>query len=372
MELISYRIPYKTLLFKKINDHYEAKFTLNFELFDSTKFVTREIKSSTISTGDYDETKSNLVFYQNFVELNITPGKYKLVPKLSLGDVNYETQIPPIEFIVDSLKQNKIYPPIYVNHNKNKNGNYTLLNFENTLLFSPDEFDMLVGIQDTSIKKLSYSISQFNKLIIKDSSTNYTQSSLRFDNDNNEIVLKEINSADNLNFFKISGFSKLLSEGKAEIDISYGNVKKTFPIIIKWIDKPKVLNNPEYSIKLLGYIEDSDVIKELFSNSEDKYYQALCDYWNANYPTKGSKYNYAMNEYYKRADYAVDHFSSLGANDGAENDRGQIYISYGKPSSIERNYSEKNEIMEIWKYDKLGKKFVFKDTTGTGKFILVQ
>lgn len=371
-ELISYRIPYKTLLFKKVDSHYEANFTLTFELFDSTEFVNREIKSSTISTSEYDDTKSDMVYYQNFVEFNITPGKYKLVPNLSFNDVNNESKIPPVKFTVDSLNDSKIYLPIFVNHNKNKNGNYTLLNFENKLLFSPDEYDMLIGIQDTTINTMNYSITQFKKQVIKDSSTNYTKAGLQFADIDNKIEIKEINSGDNINIFKVTGFSQLLSEGKAELEIGYGKVKKTFPIIIKWIGKPKILNNPEYAIKLLGYIEDADVVKELFADGEDKYYQSLFDYWNTNYPSKGSKYNYAMNEYYKRADYALEHFSSLGTNDGAESDRGQIYITYGKPSKVERNYSEKNEIMEIWKYDKLGKTFVFKDTTGTGKFILVQ
>ena len=109
---------------------------------------------------------------------------------------------------------------------------------------------------------------------------------------------------------------------------------------------------------------------ELLSLDEEDYYKNLTEYWITNYPADGMKFNYAMEEYYRRAEYAMDNFSSLNAFDGAERDRGRIYILYGPPTSVERNYTEMNEILEIWQYKNFVRKFIFKDTNGTGKFDL--
>ncbi|MCW8848333.1 MAG: GWxTD domain-containing protein, partial [Melioribacteraceae bacterium] len=106
--------------------------------------------------------------------------------------------------------------------------------------------------------------------------------------------------------------------------------------------------------------------------SEDDYYSELLDYWIEKFPANGMKFNFAMEEYYKRADHAIKNYSSLNSTDGAERDRGKIYILYGEPTSTERNYTEMNEIIEVWNYENSGRKFVFKDVNGTGKFDIVK
>jgi GWxTD domain-containing protein len=181
-----------------------------------------------------------------------------------------------------------------------------------------------------------------------------------------------ITDSSNTNYFLVTGFSHFLYEGKADLIIKIDSTEKKYSINTSWNDKPKILNNPEYAIKLLSYIEDENIVGELLSGSEDQYYKNLTEYWIQNYPANGMKYNYAMQEYYTRADHSIKNFSSLNSFDGAERDRGRIYILYGKPDSIERNYTEMNEILEVWRFDKAGRNFVFKDVNGTGKFDLAE
>ncbi|MBK7106466.1 MAG: GWxTD domain-containing protein [Ignavibacteriae bacterium] len=371
-EIISFRIPNNVLLFTKINEHYESKFSFSLEIFDSNLFILREIKTSTVSTSDYENTKKNSVFFQDMIEFSLSPGKYNLKTNLLVEGIDHQIEIPTIELIIDTLKNKKINSPIFVEKNKVNSNETLLLNFSNSIPLSSNDYEMIVRVSDTSVTELKYILTQFDKQIFKDSTTNYKKGRINFVKDENEISVS--NDGKNLlqNVFVISEFSKLLNEGKAEIEISYKNEKEKFPVNVVWINKPNVLNNPEYSIRLLSYIDDEEAVKDLLFTSEEKYYEGLNEYWNSKYPTNGIKFNYAMNEYYIRADYAIEHYSSLNSFDGAENDRGRIYITYGKPTSIERNYSEKNEIMEIWNYEKLGRNFVFKDTSGTGKFILIQ
>ncbi|MCB9207543.1 MAG: GWxTD domain-containing protein [Ignavibacteriales bacterium] len=369
-EIISFRIPYNVFLFTKINEHYEASFSLTIEIFDSLNFVLREIKSDKILTTNYEQTKSEKSYYQNFVEFEIKPGKYKLNTNLTVDGVEGQIRLADNKLVIDTLSSIKISEPLLIDHDENENGTYNLLNFENSIPLSPKEFDILIEISDKSITQIKYSIQQFDKVVKTDSTSMYSNGGIIFSHSDNAVALKISPTLNNNHIFKISNFSKLLSEGKAEIEISFMDLKKKFPIYVKWFSKPKVLNNPEYAIKLMSYIEDEEVVKTLLMDSEDKYYKNLSEFWEKSFPSNGSKFNYAMNEYYTRADYAIENFSTLNSFDGAETDRGRIYITYGKPNSIERNYTEKNEILEIWQYEKLGRTFIFKDTSGTGKFIL--
>lgn len=370
-EILTYRIPYDILLFTKLNDNYEAKFSLSVEFYDSTMFILREIKSSTVTTNDYELTERNSVYFQDMIKFDMIPGTYKLKVGLLIEGVTGQYDLPPYKINVENLMNKKISSPIFVEKTNSENDEISLVNFSNSLPLSPNTYEMLFCVYDSTISKLKYSIKNNNKVILEDSSNNYLSGTLDIVKNNNTFLIKENKENKAQKVFTISNFSNLLIEGKYEIEFSLNNEKYKFPILVVWINKPKVLNNPEYAIKLVSYIDDDEVVKDLLFRDEENYYEELFNYWNSKYPSKGTKYNYAMNEYYARADYAIENFSSLNSIDGAETDRGRIYITYGKPSSVERNYSEKNEIMEIWHYEKLGRDFIFKDTSGTGKFSLV-
>ncbi len=47
-----------------------------------------------------------------------------------------------------------------------------------------------------------------------------------------------------------------------------------------------------------------------------------------------------------------------------------MYIKYGKPDEIKREYSNSNVVVEIWKYLKLKKEFTFTDRSGLGNYTL--
>jgi GWxTD domain-containing protein len=77
-----------------------------------------------------------------------------------------------------------------------------------------------------------------------------------------------------------------------------------------------------------------------------------------------------MKEFYTRADYAMINYSFNGQRNGAFSDRGKIYIQFGKPDKIEREYNSKNENTEIWYYASVKREFIFEDTSGKGNYLL--
>ena len=69
--------------------------------------------------------------------------------------------------------------------------------------------------------------------------------------------------------------------------------------------------------------------------------------------------------------YADDHFSVLGP--GWRSDRGRIYIQYGPPDQVEsRPMNLDSAAYEIWTYIREGRRFVFVDYGGFGRYELYQ
>ncbi|MEW6701631.1 MAG: GWxTD domain-containing protein, partial [Bacteroidota bacterium] len=187
----------------------------------------------------------------------------------------------------------------------------------------------------------------------------------------NEIILYKIRENKKIKYFFVDDFSYKLKEGTAKIIISAKGAKAAeYEFIVLWKNKPKTLMNPEFAIKLLTIIESEKKIDTLLSTDKKDYFNVLNKYWEKKNPDKKTAFNEIEYEFYKRADYAMKNFSTVSNPVGAKSDRGKIYIRYGEPDEIIREYSDSNSVIEVWKYKQLKREFVFTDKTGLGNYSL--
>ena len=113
-------------------------------------------------------------------------------------------------------------------------------------------------------------------------------------------------------------------------------------------------------------------MEKMSSGSIGQRSEAFISFWRAKSPDTLTAYNVQMAEYYYRVDEATRKYSTIRENDGYKTDRGRIYILYGQPQRSERLLQPNSSPMEIWSYDRLGKRFVFIDTAKNGNYILTQ
>jgi GWxTD domain-containing protein len=132
------------------------------------------------------------------------------------------------------------------------------------------------------------------------------------------------------------------------------------------------LLNPEFAITSLKYIESDSLISKLLDADSKEYPEELQKYWHKYDPTPKTKFNELMNEYYNRIDYAMKNFAPLSGDNGADTDRGRIYIKYGMPEKIERSSNDDGKVEELWIYTKENLSFRFVDKNGTGEFPLAK
>ncbi len=170
----------------------------------------------------------------------------------------------------------------------------------------------------------------------------------------------------------VLGADKLIP-GKYILKIWSQSNKDTlrFDFAIEWENMPLSLKNPDYAAEMMYYILTDDEYNEIKSGSSSKVFKKILDYWKQRDPTPTTLYNEAMAEYFQRVDYAFFNFQSTNEKDGAKTDRGKIYILFGNPDVTERNLNQNNRTVEIWKYKKLNKEFVF-ESNNAGRLELVK
>jgi GWxTD domain-containing protein len=141
----------------------------------------------------------------------------------------------------------------------------------------------------------------------------------------------------------------------------------------RWVDMPLTLGRIEYAIRALYPIASDETLDTLMSGDSTEQAQALDRFWSRRDPTPATRFNEAMAEYYRRADYARFNFRTIGQKDGVFTDRAKIYLLYGEPTEINREMQQEGPPREVWTYrNQVAQEFVFLDESRTGEYRLVE
>ena len=133
---------------------------------------------------------------------------------------------------------------------------------------------------------------------------------------------------------------------------------------------PWMIGDIDQAIQQLLYVATIEEIQYISSAFPSKKEELFIRFWNEKFPCENETENGKMIEYYNRMNYANVHFGSN--RHGWETDRGKILIIYGKPSEIEKSGDDTNSIQfEIWYYNHISKRFVFRDEFGFNEYRLV-
>jgi GWxTD domain-containing protein len=369
----SFRVNNSFLVFEKVGDEYKASFSLIVEIYDSTdQFIKRESLENKITAKTFAESNSNEISTEGLLKFILKNDKFSIHPIYTDHNSRREFKLRNHVLFPKELLKHKILSPIILEERKtNSEISLHLSNYDGSIPFSNSSYSMLFPVTDKYIDTLFITleteIDTLSFLLME-----YMDGSIEMNMDE---VIKVSNSkgkSDTRNFF-LRDLSHKLIEGKLKIKAGINEKLKTPAIYhreVKWINKPGSLNNIEFAIKMLNYIEDGAVVS-LIRKSKNQT-TSLYNYWEKIDPSKETKFNELMKEFYDRVDYSIDNFTSISVKNGAESDRGKIWIVYGKPTTIQRSNSINGRVSEIWIYDNLNKTYTFIDKTGTGKFVLAE
>lgn len=343
---------------------------------------TRDFWIDTLFTKTFEETESKNLYASGSLSNTLSPGDYNYVLQLSLMENTNERT---------SSKQNiKIWDwekkptgEIILIKEKLENNNLLLTNMADNVLFGKDFMALIRIPKYSTSENYTVNISMAN---INPKDTTKTKLIYSSDISSNQIkngVIPEITGGENpaltlieteMDFtYALVPIPNSTFENSAYVlEVTNSNSKK--PIAKKvfrsyWPDMPASLLNLNIAIDNLKFIVNEEKIKELKEGNEKDKEKKFRDFWNSKDPTPNTVYNELMAEYYRRIDYAFVEFRNPGNPLGFESDQGEIYIKFGPPNSIDRQFPNNGKVIEIWKYN--GRKFVFESSSGFGDFVLL-
>lgn len=365
-----YKIPYSLIVFEKVNDHFEANFELTIEIKNRKgNSVKREFKKDKIVSFNFDETISNLKYLENFLSFELEPDDYTLqiIYQDKLSNRNHRQK--PIKVNLSDSTSSLTY--FLVKHKTDKNNEYVFANFSGMIPYSKEFYDLIV-LSD----KLSFNDKYIIKISNKDSLVYSTYSTVAlsgkpvFNKSENNLIVT-LDSSKKIYGLLLSEINKNLFEGKYKVELytEDGKILDSFPLEVRWFDKPRSLDDSESALEMISIIETEENYDKLVSQRlSDE--EILNNYWRTKDPTPQTSFNELLEEFYNRVDYTEENFRPLDGSSGATTDRGKIYINNGMPDRIERGVNGSGRIIESWYYDNPKRIFVFVDIRGDGNFKL--
>ena len=373
---LSFKLAYNRLVFIKKNGYYTAGAEVHYDLFAGDKVSKHLTSSNSIEVNKYENTKSADLFLEGLVEFDLEPGRYKVVPSILLENTKDEILLKKLSFELDiDSSSAQIFTAVTFSDIDNCDGvsGKRLVNMKDIIPFDTKKYDLLITLMNQDADSLKIEVSQDSQVVIEKTLKNYVAGGINISLCNNQVICSVEKNVGNFKTFLLKDVNAGLIEGPADLTIlSDSDTLFTEHYNVVWYNRPKVLDDVELAARLYEKVTNDSKIDSIFDAPSEEYYKNLFKYWEKLDPVKTTSFNELMYEFYNRADIADKRFKTTDNLTGARTDRGIIFIKYGEPDEIKRNYGTKNNIIEIWKYDKLGRQFVFEDTSGLGNYQLVE
>lgn len=400
----AFRINYQLLTFKKVNkpgiEKYYATPSLSIHVYRSPRknlgfkeqvsvvdleSVARKSWSDTIYAKSYTATTNSDNFATVFLQVQLPPGHYTYI--LQFGGSGPHLQTSGTRNIhVNAYGNSKNGEVILAGAIQQTDEGVKLLNLVNRgsrVSFSQDFYalihlpgysaDKKYQVEVYKVQTANGDTTQIKKVAEQpiDKSQILTDINPQLTKTNDQLYLKLTSANNGYAYALVQIPSHRFSEAEYKIEVvelKSGKTVATKLFKSVWFDKPVSLHSVDLAIEMLRFIVDRQTLKQIGAGSAAAERKKLQEFWSKKDPTPDTEFNELKAEYYRRIDYAYQHYSS-GDVAGFNTDRGRIYILYGPPENIERVYPTEGPTKEIWTYE--NRRFVFKATSGFGDFKLI-
>ncbi|MDT8324015.1 MAG: GWxTD domain-containing protein [Bacteroidota bacterium] len=350
------------------------------------KSVATRNHFASLYSGSYEATEMRdryLRFRQHF---HLEPGRYEFLVTLSDRKSARQRNITRILEVKDLQDGRAIGMPLPLEVNQNPQSvEYSVLGYDGTLPFAAPG---LIGIPVTRGWNPTWTL----RLLRLDEDGDVDREVLPADVIQPEAVLRNVapllpsGRVDNFDLGKgTSTESDLvvlrlpiarldvgpyLLQVRAQGDDSDDSL--SWRTSIYWRNMPYSLRDIEFAVDVMRYILTEDEYEAMSSGSRREMTQRFREYWRELDTTPETEYNEMMTEYFRRVDETIDQFQTLHERNGAQTDRGKVYILFGPPEDKQRVLNSDEPAEEIWYYPSLGKTFRFVDRNHNGDYKLYE
>jgi GWxTD domain-containing protein len=368
---------------------YLRKGELTIELFDSSGTShAREIERIELPALDPDTADAPLAWIEQRISFRVPPGRYEVRAELQdLQSKNRLLRSAPV-FTPPPVKDSLRVVPVFFTMGTGGTAEDTIRpqNFGDDLLFAsrgsllvqiPD-IDSMVQFASVTARYLVLEAGEAQPALWREEKL--SELPLLFGRTLSpagaiKYILRPTSGATSGAFLLVPlPLDQLpLRRYRMEFDITTGSRHATVSVSVMmlWPDQPESLRDVEYALESLRFITTGRTLDSLRSGSFEARRNKLESFWKERDATPATVDNPLMTEYYRRIDYAREHFGTLKQRDGTRTDRGKIHVLNGPPSRTDRMLDPVNGFTETWTYDRTRKRFVFLDRNRDGTYTLV-
>jgi len=354
------QVPFDAVQFIKKDSLFIARYEISILLLDENEVhAASKIWTQEIKTALFSETTSSEYFDINRVHFRLRPSKYFL----TIGILDLDTR-------KSSYRKKKID---FLNYYKRgiAIGNINIL--EGTFVGDDGKTEAIpsvVGLLNDTKPEFDIAFT----LLSKGGRGSVTYKIL---NMSDKIVMeksleRQFNKGLSNEKITISKSGLTYKKYKIIVTVKIGNeeavVERVFQL--RWLGMSNLIDNLDQAIEQLKFIAPTNVLRNLRKAKDSEKKDLFIAFWKERDPTPNTEENELMTEYYKRVNYATEHFS--GFLEGWKTDMGMVFILFGPPNDIERHPFEiQTKPYEIWYYYDINRSFVFVDESGFGEYRLI-
>ncbi|GBD93009.1 hypothetical protein BMS3Abin05_00588 [bacterium BMS3Abin05] len=366
---INMKVSNDVLQFLKIENGFEAEYEFSVVILnkDGDQVEGKSFRRKAI-VHRYEETNSNQIYQLQHLQFDLLPGKYDVILALTDMDTKKSSQrkekiklrnfrkealsVSDILFVerknVDSMNVSDLSPQV-----RESISDTSKIMFAYLEVYSPKAFDTY---------KIKYAILNFRKKRLLQKKIEIPKTGWR----------TKI-------FLPIDIGDLGMARYRLKLDVRGGKkrqkVERFFQV--RNFRVPLTITNLDEAIDQLQYIagkKEIDKLRHAPENKKQAYFEA---FWKAKDPTPGTATNEVEDEYYRRIDFANQHFSGFRA--GWKTDMGMVYILFGPPNEVQRQpynveaspfYETEIYAYEVWYYYDINRRFIFADRQGFGDYRL--
>ena len=357
------QVPYNQIQFVKSDKGFTASYTVTISVFNENRerLVVEKVWNEEVNEKDFEQTNSQNNYNLSFKSFYLSPGSYMIRSSVEDKESKKEYSIEN-PFIVKSLEE----PPalsdvIFIAKMSNTDDAKKILpNVSGNVATQKGGVPVFFEAYSDSARdmRMEYIIT----------------------NDKQDVIFQS-NEAQHLDSGKTQIFHTIkdssISLGKYLLTISLLNNKGVVVastnkgFYSKWSGVPTTIQDLDLAIDQLVYIasqSELDYIRDAKSKEEKT--KRYIEFWKKKDPSPSTDDNEVFNEYYRRIQYANEHFSHYVK--GWKTDRGMVFILLGAPNNVDRHpFDVDSKPYEIWQYYQMNKQFIFMDETGFGDYRLI-
>lgn len=353
------QVPYVNLQFVKLSDGFQARYSVHvsFTNKESGQIIREKLWNETVKSASFAATESNSNYNYSYQTFELEPGHYNLRAEVIDKDSRGNFVLTATANVADLSEPVAISDIILIDRTVNESiiPNVSRFVTDEDSLFS--YFYEIYSEEDRTVTVEYRLADDENKVIYKEAE--------KMDLDEGTNFVKHAITSDN---FTLGQFKLLIQLRDENLDLlterqkTFFSKLQGFPVTITDLDK---------AIEQLAYIatqSEIDFIQD-GDTKEDRLIRYK-DFWKSKDPSPNTDVNEVFLEYYRRINYANEHFKHYV--EGWRTDMGMIYITLGPPSFVERHpFDGNSKPYEIWEYYNISKRFVFLDETGFGDYRLI-